>query len=561
VPYTYTLQNPPGRKRSNGSRGHGLGHLPKHKIMSTQTPHQVIPRKHRPKTFDDLVGQETTTRCFLSMIHRDYLPHAILLCGTRGVGKTSTARIFAKALHCSNRSKVGNPCGTCSDCTQVESGHHLDVLEIDGASNNGVDAIRELRETAYYLPTQGKHKVYIIDEVHMLSTSAFNALLKILEEPPPHLIFVFATTEPTQLPATILSRVMRFDFHPIKTTALATHLTEVVRLEKRSMQAPAINKIAALGNGSMRDAQMLLEQVFMYFEADKTISLDDLRELFSIISQDKIYDLLEQIGQENTPKALELLTALYQDGHDPSTIALEIQRALRQVLLTQSAPSVIEKELDFAPEQVKILKRLISAPGFAQEALLMMFQTLLKTLQVIRYAEHPQWVLEACVIQLSKVRLWMNPSQKIDAPMTSRKSSDGAAETEQRSNSPSDDFLDLVSTKDPVLYGLIQSCKVTVTDQEIQIQKTNNAFTFEKLKDKRNVSRLVQVCQQTPFDGRKIDYLEQAAETTPQTPLTPDLKERRERLINHPVVKAIKRDLKAEVTKVIENQNIVSTED
>lgn len=526
--------------------------LAKGNIMAT--PHQVIPRKHRPKTFDELIGQPAITRGFLSMIQRHMLPHAILLCGTRGVGKTSTARIFAKALHCESRHTSGNPCGTCSSCKQIETGHHLDVLEIDGASHNGVDAVRELRETAYYLPTHGKHKIYIIDEVHMLSTSAFNALLKILEEPPPHLIFVFATTDPSQLPNTVLSRVIRFDFHPIKTPELAKHLSVIATLETRQISTAALNKIAALGMGSMRDAQMLLEQVFTYFEPSQNIDLPDLSSLFSLISHEVSFTFLQHIGQENTAAALQDLSQLYQEGHDPYLVALELQRLLRYVLLTQEAPKIVQEELAYAPEQIKLLETLGALPAFSQNAVLIMFQSLLRCMQVIRHADYPHWVLEACVIQMSRIRLWttqteVKPTQITPPSPTPSKNNDSADTS----------FSQFLLGKDPLLYGLIQSCRVTIQSDRIEITKSNNAFTFEKLKDKRNLTRLEQLCTGSQFENKKIVFIETATETSPVSPLTPDIQSRRERLTNHPVVKAIQRELNAEVTKIIEDQSIVSS--
>lgn len=559
--------------------------------------HQVIPRKYRPQTFDQLVGQDAITKCFLSMIQRNVIPHALLMCGTRGVGKTSTARIFSKALLCPSRTEDGNPCSTCDSCKQVETGHHLDVLEIDGASNNGVEAIRELRETAHYLPSGGKHKIYIIDEVHMLSNSAFNALLKILEEPPPHLIFVFATTDPGQLPATILSRVMRFDFHPIKTPMLAKHLTFIAKNESRKISNAAINKIAAMGDGSMRDAEMLLEQVFAFFEPEHAVEVSDLETLFSLVGQDRICSLVEHIGQEDANGCMQLLAQMLSEGYDPYTIGLELQRFLRYVLLAVEAPNMLKLELEHSPELIKRLQTMRTLPGFTADCLLIMFQCLLKSLQTMRYADHPQWVLEACLLQLSKVRLWFHlgesmPTATNTAPHPVRPNptpqplqSEPSAKPrelstphapapsnttptqppESSSSSETQTFFQTIQAKDPVLYGLVKSCHVHILGQQVTIAKGRNAFTFDQLKDSRNKKRFLEACKDSSFADKQIIFKDDAEGTTqmssPSSALVPDLKERKQRLINSPTVKTLKAQLGAEITKVVEDKSVLDLED
>ena len=220
--------------------------------------YQVIARKWRPQSFDQLVGQDHISQTLQNALRHDRLPHALLFTGPRGTGKTSSARILAKSIRCPNAVDFV-PCNTCTECMDIAQSRSVDVIEIDGASNNGVDAIRELRDTVGYMPSRGKQKVYIIDEVHMLSTSAFNALLKTLEEPPPHIVFVLATTEVHKIPLTILSRCQRFDFRSISTRQITDHLRVICEKENVSAEEEALWIIARQGNGSMRDSQSLLD--------------------------------------------------------------------------------------------------------------------------------------------------------------------------------------------------------------------------------------------------------------------------------------------------------------
>jgi DNA polymerase-3 subunit gamma/tau len=227
--------------------------------------YQVIARKWRPKSFEELVGQNHVAQTLLNSLRSGRLPQALLLTGPRGTGKTSTARIFAKSLRCPN-AKNYHPCNECTECNEISTGRSFDVLEIDGASNNGVDAIRELRDTVGHMPSSGRFKIYIIDEVHMLSTSAFNALLKTLEEPPSHVVFILATTEVQKIPNTVLSRCQRFDFRSIATPLIVKRLQEICDADNVQTEPDALWLIAQQAHGSMRDSQSLLEQIITYGE-------------------------------------------------------------------------------------------------------------------------------------------------------------------------------------------------------------------------------------------------------------------------------------------------------
>ncbi|HZE13198.1 MAG TPA: DNA polymerase III subunit gamma/tau, partial [Chthoniobacterales bacterium] len=252
--------------------------------------YQVFARKYRPQTFDDLVGQTHVTRTLKNAVEQNRLAHAYLFVGPRGIGKTSTARILAKALNCVNGPTV-TPCGVCDSCKEIAGGNSLDVLEIDGASNNGVEQVRELRDNVRYAPTKGKFKIYIIDEVHMLTSAAFNALLKTLEEPPAHVKFIFATTEPQKVLQTILSRCQRFDLHRIPANLIAQHLQFIAGKEKIALDPAAAHAIAKGADGGLRDAESMLDQL-VAFCGDK-IAEPDVLNVFGFTSEQTVAQFTE----------------------------------------------------------------------------------------------------------------------------------------------------------------------------------------------------------------------------------------------------------------------------
>jgi DNA polymerase-3 subunit gamma/tau len=266
--------------------------------------YQVFARKYRPQTFDDLVGQAHVTRTLKNAVEQNRLAHAYLFVGPRGIGKTSTARILAKALNCVNGPTV-KPCGTCDSCKEITQGNSLDVLEIDGASNNGVEQVRELRDNVRYAPSKGHFKIYIIDEVHMLTSAAFNALLKTLEEPPAHVKFIFATTEPQKVLPTILSRCQRFDLHRIPANLIADHLQFIARNEKVTLEPAAAHAIAKVRDGGLRDAESMLDQLVAF--CGENIAEHDVLNVFGFTSEQTVASFTEKILSGGTAEALELL--------------------------------------------------------------------------------------------------------------------------------------------------------------------------------------------------------------------------------------------------------------
>lgn len=292
--------------------------------------YQVIARKWRPQTFDDVVGQDHVVRTLKNAINRGRIAHAYLFVGPRGTGKTSTARIFAKALNCTGGPKadfdVNDPA-----CVAIAEGSHLDVIEIDGASNNGVDQVRDLRDTAQYSPAQGRYKVYIIDEVHMLSTQAFNALLKTLEEPPPHVKFVFATTEPQKVLPTILSRCQRFDLKPIPSDLIIERLKKIAVDEKIKITDAALACIARMADGGMRDAQSIFDQMISFCGAE--IAEPDVLDVYGLVAGEKITALAAALAAGDHQKIVTIVDDCDANGRDLVRLLLDLQALVRAALL------------------------------------------------------------------------------------------------------------------------------------------------------------------------------------------------------------------------------------
>jgi len=305
--------------------------------------YQVFARKYRPQTFDDLVGQAHVVRTLKNAVEQNRLAHAYLFVGPRGIGKTSTARILAKALNCVNGPTI-TPCGVCDSCKEITGGNSLDVLEIDGASNNGVEQVRELRDNVRYAPSKGHFKIYIIDEVHMLTSAAFNALLKTLEEPPPHVKFIFATTEPQKVLPTILSRCQRFDLHRIPANLIAQHLQFIAGKEQIALDPAAAHAIAKGADGGLRDAESMLDQL-VAFCGDK-IAEPDVLSVFGFTSEQTVAQFTEKILRGETPEALELLHTEADNGKDMMKLMSDLISYLRDLLVGKVKPEALADDLN-----------------------------------------------------------------------------------------------------------------------------------------------------------------------------------------------------------------------
>ena len=305
--------------------------------------YEVFARKYRPQTFDDLVGQAHVSRTLKNAVAQNRLAHAYLFVGPRGVGKTSTARILAKSLNCVKGPTV-TPCGECDNCREIAAGNSLDVIEIDGASNNSVEDVRQLRENVRYAPAKGRYKIYLIDEVHMLSPAAFNALLKTLEEPPAHVKFIFATTEPQKVLPTILSRCQRFDLHRIAANLIAKHLQFIAGKEKISLAPAAAHAIARGAEGGLRDAESMLDQLVAF--CGEKISENDVLDVFGFTSEQTVVDLTGRILRAETPGAIDLLHQQSDAGKDMMRLMSDLISYLRDLLVFKVKPDALKEDVE-----------------------------------------------------------------------------------------------------------------------------------------------------------------------------------------------------------------------
>ncbi|MCD7744009.1 MAG: DNA polymerase III subunit gamma/tau [Lachnospiraceae bacterium] len=354
-------------------------------------------RKFRPSTFDEVKGQDPIVKTMKNQIKADRIGHAYLFCGTRGTGKTSVAKIFAKAVNCEHPVD-GSPCGECASCRAIAAGTSMNVIEIDAASNNGVDNIREIREEVAYSPAEGRYKVYIIDEVHMLSTGAFNALLKTLEEPPSYVIFILATTEAHKIPVTILSRCQRYDFRRISQDTILARLTELTDAEQVEAEEKALRYIARKGDGSMRDSLSLLDQCISFYLGEK-LTYDRVLEVLGAVDTDVFSNLLRKILRGEVAGTIRTLERLIMEGSDLTQFVNDFTWYLRNLMLLKSSDDM-EEVLDVSSENLVQLR---------EEAAMVRSDTLIRYIRIfselanaIRNATNKRVLVEMALIKLCK---------------------------------------------------------------------------------------------------------------------------------------------------------------
>jgi DNA polymerase-3 subunit gamma/tau len=361
--------------------------------------YQVLARKWRPQKFDDVVGQTAVTRTLRNMIAGNRIAHAFVFAGQRGSGKTTTARILARALNCVNGPTV-DPCGECDACIEIAQGRDMDVLEIDAASHTGIDNIREVVISGLSIaPVRDRYKIFIIDEVHQLSTPSFNALLKSIEEPPAHVLFIMATTELHKIPDTILSRSQVFEFRAFPTKVIVDHLKRMVKEEGIEVPDAALALIARAAEGSMRDAQSALDQVMAF--AGATITVNDVATVLGLVGRDLLFEVIEAVIAEDGPRAFAATDRAVESGHDLRLIIRELTKVVRDMMMVAVDPSRAG-EGDLAEGEIERLTSL--ARQFSREDLMRAFELLAKAEQDIRIASHPRYHIEMLLLRWMHLR-------------------------------------------------------------------------------------------------------------------------------------------------------------
>ena len=388
--------------------------------MNEKIEYKVLARKYRPQTFADLIGQETLVQILTNAITTNRIANAYLLTGVRGVGKTTTARLIAMSLNCENKKDDScEPCGSCDSCQSIRSDHNLDVIEMDAASKTGVDDVREIIDNVKYKPVNCKFKIFIIDEVHMLSKSAFNALLKTLEEPPEHVKFIFATTEVKKIPVTILSRCQRFDLKRVESKDLTQHLKKISELEKVKIDEDAIALLVRAGDGSVRDSLSLLDQAII--NTDTSVSAETVEKMLGLADRGKIYELLGHIAKGQASESLDLFRNLYNSGADILMIFEELLNVIHSITQIKISPNI---QNDISIPELERVKGSEFATQLSMNSLSVMWQVLFKGFQELQNGFHLFQHGEMIIVRLIFITNSPQPeesnkknsSNKIDQP-------------------------------------------------------------------------------------------------------------------------------------------------
>ena len=363
-------------------------------------------RKYRPSEFEDVKGQDHIVTTLKNQIKADRIGHAYLFCGTRGTGKTTVAKIFAKAVNCEHPVD-GSPCGECQSCKAIAAGSSMNVIEIDAASNNGVENIRQIREEVSYSPTQGKYKVYIIDEVHMLSIGAFNALLKTLEEPPSYVIFILATTESHKIPITILSRCQKYDFRRISIETISARLMDLLEQEGVEAEEKAVRYVAKAGDGSMRDALSLLDQCIAFYLGEP-LTYDHVLEVLGAVDTEVFSRLLRSILANDIVAAIELLEDLIVQGRELGQFVTDFVWYLRNLLLVKSSDEM-EDVLDMSSENLALLKE--EADMIEADVIMRYIRIFSDLSGQLKYAPQKRVLIEIALIKLCRPSMERTPDE------------------------------------------------------------------------------------------------------------------------------------------------------
>jgi DNA polymerase-3 subunit gamma/tau len=370
----------------------------------------VLARKYRPSTFDEVVEQTHVTQTLKNAVLSQRVAHAILFSGPRGTGKTTIARILARSMNC-YEGPTEMPCNKCRSCLDITSGNAVDVMEVDGASNNGVEHIRDLRDRVQYRPAHSRYKIYIIDEVHMLSTAAFNALLKTLEEPPQHVMFLFATTEPHKIPITILSRCQRHDLRRVNLVSITNHLKNLCEKEQIQVKEELLSIVAREAGGSIRDALSLLDQVIVCLDNQDDNQDIDVLDLLGILDRKNIFQLSSAIIEGNIPEALDKLQDVYDRGHDLKKLMVDLTAHFRNLLIVKIGKK-IDRLVNVPEHEIEAMKKQVEkvTPHYINQ----IFDTLFQEETFIRYAPQPRLALEKAIIKIASIQPVLSLDQLIE---------------------------------------------------------------------------------------------------------------------------------------------------
>ena len=482
--------------------------------------YEVLARKWRPQVFEDVIGQEHITQTLVNAIKSERLAHAFLFSGSRGVGKTSVARILAKAINCGQKEPV-NPCNSCHSCREVTNGSSIDVQEIDGASNRGIDEIRELRENIKFMPASSKYRVYIIDEVHMLTKEAFNALLKTLEEPPSHVKFIFATTEPHRVPVTILSRCQRFDFKRIPLGQIVKQLEKIALEEGLDVGKSGLTLIAREAEGSMRDAESLLDQVVSF--AGTKVEERNIIEILGIIDRDLLFETSLAILEGSPPKCIEIVDRIYNYGYDIKEFYSALMNQFRNLLISLIAPQT--DLIDMNESDQEELTHQAESAGL--ERLQQSLNFLIAHEGDLRFTFQPRLTLENVMIKLCRLGEFLSFDElikKIEAlekkfsdgsftegetqagylsdPGGTWERDEGAKKGEEKGGNQTkkeewEDLLKHLYSKNRAMANILKEWRLLkLTPETLEIARGGNPFSSAYLDEPERLNKFIGYCRE-----------------------------------------------------------------
>ncbi|MEW5909356.1 MAG: DNA polymerase III subunit gamma/tau [Thermodesulfobacteriota bacterium] len=526
----------------------------------------VLARKYRPQTFQEVVGQEHVTKTLENAINSNRLAHAVLFSGPRGTGKTTVARILAKAMNCKN-GPTSIPCNRCESCQEITSGHAVDVMEIDGASNNSVDKVRELRENVKYLPAHSPYKIYIIDEVHMLSSAAFNALLKTIEEPPPHILFIFATTEAHKIPITILSRCQRHDFRRIHCDSISKQAADICAKEGIRIDPESLRLISREASGSMRDALSLLDQVITCTEGN--VHIDQVLSLLGIMDRKMIFEISDAVLKKEIRQVLALIEEAYVKGYDLKRFYFELLEHFRDLLVAKIAGR-LQNLVDLPSHEVEQI--LSQAQGVSLTFLSQIADLLFEEEGNIRFASQPRIPFEMAMIKATRLEpalpieslierldairteIFQHPGKKVqneekkagidslsvkDQPPEYGKDPD--ARVHVKSSSALDakwkDMIRIIMEKSPSLAASLSKCRIVrETDSALEVEVNGTGYDLQAVLKKKHASLFSKACK-AAF-GKELEIIVVGKPPEPEGSLEKgnNINSIKQKAVQHPLV-------------------------